>query len=162
MRLWDGQAGAAGLSGAWQSCKGQLCLQWRQKESFRFIGSGVWHCMLSHSLERCVPSPPAPTLSNRGKTSTSQCWWTERRTFCGAQSWRGEPELPVNALWWTHPVHLGSSDGWMDGIWFEAPFRTQRSLYKNHKNNIMKCKNNPCKWSHKEKAILNRWVLSSN
>lgn len=64
----------------------------------------VWQCMLSHSMGRCEPSPLAPTLSNREKTSTSQSWWTARRTSCGALSWRGECEthtshtqtLPLN------------------------------------------------------------------
>lgn len=46
--------------------------------------------LLSRSLERCAPSLLAPTPSNRGKTSTSPCWWTGRRTSCGAPSWRGE------------------------------------------------------------------------
>lgn len=46
--------------------------------------------LLFYSSGRCVPSRHAPTPSNRGRINTSLSWWTGRRTYCGALSWRGE------------------------------------------------------------------------
>lgn len=54
--------------------------------------AGLTVFLLFHSLGRCAPSLPAPTPSNKGRINTSPSWWTGRRTYCGALSWRGEQE----------------------------------------------------------------------
>lgn len=96
--LWDGQAGAAGLSGARQSRKGtnsteKFALHSSYSQTWLHVFDGVFvFCVFFNSLGRCVQSLPAPTPSNKGRTNTSRCWWTGRRTYCGALSWRGEQE----------------------------------------------------------------------
>lgn len=90
--LWDGQAGSAGLSGAWQSCKGQTLPTACHFLWVHLLSSVLCIVVSSGSSGRYAPSLLAPTPSNRGKTSTSLCWWMERRTYCGALSWRGKQD----------------------------------------------------------------------
>lgn len=52
-----------------------------------------WTCLLYlwfYSSGRSVPLQHAPTPSNKERINISLSWWTGRRTYCGAPSWRGE------------------------------------------------------------------------
>lgn len=89
----------------------------------------VWLCiLLFYSLGRCAPSPPAPTPSNKGRINTSLSWWTGRRTYCGALSWRGEQNHThthtVEVGWWyrfTSDCNGGCVFVTLQDLWLPCP-----------------------------------------